>query len=103
MNSMVISLIILRQIWHWPDVLSRRFCRVLRGCAPEAAHTSCLRAQQSAVATQTVTPLGLFGIKDLNDSHYGLKEIIFVGDRGMITKAVAEKIKGTDVCTPSRH
>ena len=28
--------------------------------------------------------------------QYGLKEIIFVGDRGMITKAVAEKIKGTE-------
>jgi len=27
---------------------------------------------------------------------YGLKEIIFVGDRGMITKAVAEKIKGIE-------
>ena len=27
---------------------------------------------------------------------YGLKEIIFVGDRGMITKAVAQKIKGTE-------
>ena len=27
--------------------------------------------------------------------HYGLKEIIFVGDRGIITKAVADKIKGT--------
>ena len=26
--------------------------------------------------------------------HYGLKEIIFVGDRGMITKTVADKIKG---------
>jgi transposase len=29
-------------------------------------------------------------------SQYGLKEIIFVGDRGMITRAVGEKIKGTD-------
>ena len=28
--------------------------------------------------------------------QYGLKEIIFVGDRGMITKAVADKIKGID-------
>src|ERR1700726_3178615 len=28
--------------------------------------------------------------------QYGLKEIIFVGDRGMITKAVADKIKGTE-------
>ena len=28
--------------------------------------------------------------------QYGLKEIIFVGDRGMITKAVAQKIKGTE-------
>ena len=28
--------------------------------------------------------------------QYGLKEIIFVGDRGMITKAVANKIKGTE-------
>jgi transposase len=28
--------------------------------------------------------------------QYGLKEIIFVGDRGMITKAVAEKIKGIE-------
>ena len=28
--------------------------------------------------------------------QYGLKEIIFVGDRGMITQAVAEKIKGTE-------
>src|SRR6202047_3812686 len=28
--------------------------------------------------------------------RYGLKEIIFVGDRGMITKAVADKIKGTE-------
>src|SRR5271165_7059810 len=27
---------------------------------------------------------------------YGLKEIIFVGDRGMITKTVAEKIKGIE-------
>jgi hypothetical protein len=27
---------------------------------------------------------------------YGLKEIIFVGDRGMITKAVADKIKGIE-------
>ena len=28
--------------------------------------------------------------------QYGLKEIIFVGDRGMITQAVAQKIKGTE-------
>jgi hypothetical protein len=28
--------------------------------------------------------------------QYGLKEIIFVGDRGMITKTVAEKIKGIE-------
>jgi transposase len=28
--------------------------------------------------------------------RYGLKEIIFVGDRGMITKTVAEKIKGIE-------
>ena len=28
--------------------------------------------------------------------QYGLKEIIFVGDRGMITKTVADKIKGTE-------
>jgi hypothetical protein len=28
--------------------------------------------------------------------HYGLKEIIFVGDRGMITKTVADKIKGLE-------
>ena len=28
--------------------------------------------------------------------QYGLKEIIFVGDRGMITKAVADKIKGIE-------
>src|SRR5271166_2750914 len=27
---------------------------------------------------------------------YGLKEIIFVGDRGMITKTVADKIKGIE-------
>src|SRR5260370_7358325 len=27
---------------------------------------------------------------------YGLEEIIFVGDRGMITKTVAEKIKGIE-------
>jgi hypothetical protein len=27
--------------------------------------------------------------------QYGLKDIIFVGDRGMITQAVAEKLKGT--------
>jgi hypothetical protein len=35
--------------------------------------------------------------------QYGLKEIIFVGDRGMITKAVAQKLKEPKVCTPSRH
>src|SRR5262249_43370504 len=29
-------------------------------------------------------------------AQYGLKEIIFVGDRGMITHAVAQKIKGTE-------
>jgi transposase len=29
-------------------------------------------------------------------SQYGLKEIIFVGDRGMITHAVAQKIKGAE-------
>ena len=28
--------------------------------------------------------------------QYGLKEIIFVGDRGMITHAAAQKIKGTE-------
>jgi transposase len=28
--------------------------------------------------------------------QYGLKQIIFVGDRGMITQAVAQKIKGTE-------
>jgi transposase len=28
--------------------------------------------------------------------QYGLKDIIFVGDRGMITQAVAEKLKGTE-------
>ena len=28
--------------------------------------------------------------------QYGLKEIIFVGDRGMITKTVANKIKGIE-------
>jgi len=28
--------------------------------------------------------------------QYGLKEIIFVGDRGMITKTVADKIKGLE-------
>jgi transposase len=28
--------------------------------------------------------------------HYGLKEIIFVGDRGMMTQAVADKVKGTE-------
>ena len=28
--------------------------------------------------------------------QYGLKEIIFVGDRGMITKAVADRIKGIE-------
>ena len=28
--------------------------------------------------------------------QYGLKEIIFVGDRGMITKTVADKIKGIE-------
>jgi hypothetical protein len=36
-------------------------------------------------------------------AQYGLKEIIFVGDRGMITNAVAQKIKskGPKVCTPN--
>jgi hypothetical protein len=47
--------------------LSRLFCQVLRECAPEAAHAFCLRARPSRVATQTVAPLGFFGIKDLND------------------------------------
>jgi hypothetical protein len=28
--------------------------------------------------------------------HYGLKEIIFVGDRGMMTHTVAQKLKGTE-------
>ena len=28
--------------------------------------------------------------------QYGLKEVIFVGDRGMITKTVADKIKGLE-------
>jgi transposase len=28
--------------------------------------------------------------------HYGLKELIFVGDRGMITHAVAQKVKGIE-------
>ena len=28
--------------------------------------------------------------------HYGLKELIFVGDRGMMTQAVADKVKGTE-------
>ena len=29
-------------------------------------------------------------------TEYGLKEIIFVGDRGMVTRSVAEKIKGVE-------
>jgi len=28
--------------------------------------------------------------------EYGLKEVIFVGDRGMVTRSVAEKIKGVE-------
>ncbi len=39
---------VLRASWHWPDVLRRRSWQVLRGCAPEAAHASGLRARRSA-------------------------------------------------------
>src|ERR1700730_18598028 len=58
---------VLRASVRWNGVLSRRFCQALLVCAPEAARTWLLTLGRIRVATHAVAPLGLFGIKDLDD------------------------------------
>src|SRR5208283_4514815 len=52
---------------RWRGVLSRRSCQVLRGCAPEAALASCLRARQSAGCDTDSSAAWALRDQDLND------------------------------------